>query len=123
MLSRKGGFFVWRPADLELLEQFMQANGFGTADVALRGGGGDAQVGFQYLGFTHWNSNLLAVNHLLAGVKKAYYLYILRATWGERIVNPYDPGNTSGISIVHRADFREKVWTRNKPVIFDINVV
>lgn len=25
MLSRNGGFFVWRPADLELLEQFMQA--------------------------------------------------------------------------------------------------
>lgn len=25
LLSRNGGFFVWRPADVELLEQFMQA--------------------------------------------------------------------------------------------------
>jgi len=121
-LSRQGGFFVWRPADLELLEQFMQANGFGTADVALRAGGGDAQVGFPYLGFTHWSSNLLAANHVIAGVQKAYYMYILRATWGETIVNPYDPGQTSGISIVNRADFREKLWNKNIPVVFDVNV-
>lgn len=122
MLSRNGGFFVWRPADLELLEQFMQANGFGTADQALRAGGGDAQTGFNYLGFTHWGSNLLAANHVLAGVKKAYYMYILRETWGKRYVADPASGGDSGIGIQFRADFREMAWERYDDVLFDVNV-
>lgn len=122
MLSRDGGFIVWRPKDLELLEGFMMANGFTQADLALKGGGGDAQVGFTYFGFTHWGSNLLAANHLLAGVKKAYYLYILRSTWGSIMVDDKDPGQNSAVAIVSRIDFREQVWTKLKPVLFDINV-
>ena len=97
-------------------------NGFNTSDTALAGGGVDAQVGFSYMGFTHWSSNLLASNHLLAGVKKAYYVYILRATWGSIMVDENDPGQNSAVSIVSRIDFREQVWNKMKPVIFDVNI-
>jgi hypothetical protein len=37
-MEQNGAFIVWRPADLEILEGFMQANGYQTADTALRGG-------------------------------------------------------------------------------------
>lgn len=97
-------------------------NGFGTADTALKAGGGDAQTGFQYLGFTHWSSNLLATGHLLAGVKKAYYMYILRETWGKRYFNPYASGPTSGVEVHFRADFNEMAWERFDDVLFDLNV-
>lgn len=120
-LSKQGGFCVWFPSDIEYLEQFTQANGFVTADQALRAGGGDAQVGFPYLGFTHWSSNLLTNNHMLAGVKKAKYLYILRETWGKRYFNPNASGPTSGVEFHWRADFLEKSWTKLKPVLFDVN--
>lgn len=92
-------------------------NGFGTADVALRVGGGDAQAGFPYLGFTHWSSNLLAANHVLAGVKKAYYMYILRETWGKRYFSELASGPTLGVSINFRADFREMAWERYDDVL------
>ena len=43
-----GVFFVWRPADFELLEAFVQANGFNEADIALKNGI-PAQKAFRYM--------------------------------------------------------------------------
>ena len=74
------------------------------------------------MGVTHYTSNLLATNHLLAGVKKVYHLGILKATFGQIMVNDKDPGQVSGISVVSRVDFRENVWVKTKPVLFDVNV-
>lgn len=119
VLERFGAFIVWRPADFALLEAFMQANGFSSADKALRD---PVYGGVNFMGFTHYTSNLLAANHLLAGVKKQYKLYILKDTWGKIMVDPNDPNNQSGISVVSRADYLPKVWTRVKPVLFDVNV-
>lgn len=119
LLEQKGGFIVWRPADLELLEGFMQANGFGTADRALNGG---TYQGVQYMGMTHYSSNLLASGHVFAGVKGLYHLGILRATYGQVVVNDKDPGNVSGISVVSRVDYAGKAWLKVKPVLFDVNV-
>ncbi|MAH46245.1 hypothetical protein CMI37_10470 [Candidatus Pacearchaeota archaeon] len=119
MLNRNGGFIVWRAADLEILEAFMQANGFSTADTALTGGSRQAM---NYMGFTHYSSELLAANHLMAGVKKAPWIGIVRDTFGQIMVDDKDPNLVSGVSVVSRVDYKEKIWTNVKPVIFDINV-
>lgn len=119
LMERNGAFIVWRPADLEILEGFMQANGFSTADTALRGG---ASQGINYMGITHYSSNLLTSGHVVAGVKKAYYIGILRATYGQIMVDDKDPSQTSGIGIVSRVDFKGKVWTKMLPVLFNVTV-
>lgn len=118
MFNRNGGFFVWRPEDFELLEQFMQANGFNTADRALEDG---APRGVNYMGFTHYSSNLLASNHVVAGVKKAPWVGILRDTFGQVVVTQ-EPGDKSGVSVVSRVDFKEKIWNNVKPIVYDVNV-
>jgi len=119
LLERNGGFIVWRPADLEILEGFMQANGYATADTALKQG---FPQGIQYMGLTHYSSNLLTSGYLVAGVKKCIHLGILRDTYGQIVVNDKDPGEHSGISVVTRVDYKVKVWANTKPVLFDITV-
>jgi len=119
LFERNGGFIVWRPADFEILEAFMQANGFSTADTALKGG---AKGGVEYMGMTHYKSNLLTSGHLLAGVKKVYHLGILRDTYGAIMVNEKDPGNVSGISVVSRLDLKVKAWYKTKVLLFDVLV-
>ncbi len=120
LLERNGGFVVWRPADLEILEAFMQANGFVTADKAL---GGGAVQGVPYMGLTHYSSNQLTAGHLVAGVKKAYHMGILKDTYGQVMINDKDPGQVSGISIVSRVDYAGKCWNNVKPVLYNITVV
>lgn len=125
LLNRNGGFIVWTPADLEILEAFMQANGFMMADKALQGGGAlDAagDVGIQYMGMTHYSSNLLPANYMIAGVKQLYHLGIVKDTYGQIVVTQ-DPLNVSGIGIISRVDFAGKVWHNVKPVLFAINIV
>ena len=119
LLNRNGGFIVWRPADLEILEGFMQANGFVTADRAL--GKGAAQ-GMEYMGLTHYSSNLLATNHVMAGVKKCTTVGILKSTYGQIVVNDKDPELRSGISITSRVDYNVETWVNIKAVVLDINV-
>ena len=118
LFERNGGFIVWRPADFQILTSFMMANGFSTADTALRGG---VKGGVDYMGFTHYKSNQLTASHVFAGVKKLYHLGILSSTYGQ-IVITQDPALTSGIGVVSRVDFKGKSWTRVKPVLLDINV-
>jgi hypothetical protein len=119
LANRDGVFIVWRPADLEILEGFMQANGFVTADTALKGG---AVQGIQYMGVTHYSSNLLTAAHVLAGVKKGIHLGILQETYGQIMVDDKDPGQFSGIAVVSRVDYAVKVWNNLTTVIFDVNV-
>ena len=119
-LEANGGFVVWRPADFELLEGFVQANGFVQADLGLRAG---VKRGLEYMGLTHYHSNFLAANHDFAGVKKLHFLYLLRATYGQIVIDDKDPGQVSGVSITSRVDYQVKTWTNFKPVLLDINVV
>jgi len=119
LFERNGGFIVWRPADFEKLQSFMMANGFSTADNALKGG---VKGGIDYMGMTHYRSNLLTAGHLLAGVKKVYHLGILRDTYGAIVVNEKDPGLVSGISVTSRIDIGVKAWFKTKPVLFDVLV-
>lgn len=119
LFERYGAFIVWRPTDFEKLEAFMQANGFSTADNALKGG---VKGGVDYMGMTHYKSNLLTSGHLFAGVKKLVHLGILKATYGQVMINEKDPGNISGISIVSRLDLKVKAWAKVRPVLFDLLV-
>ena len=118
LFERNGGFIVWRPADFQVLTTYMMANGFSTADTALKGG---VKGGVDYMGFTHYKSNQLTALHVIAGIKKLYHVGILSSTYGQ-ITITQDPALTSGIGVVTRVDFQGKVWTRVKPVLFDVNV-
>lgn len=119
LMKRNGGFIVWRPEDFELLEGFVQANGFSSADDALRNG---AEDGIKYMGMTHYSSNLLTAGHLIAGVKKVATLGICQDTYGQIMVNEKDPGNVSGVSIVSRIDWKLEVWAKIKPIMFNVTV-
>jgi hypothetical protein len=120
-MEQNGVFFVWRPADLELLEAFMQANGYTSSDKALTDDPVGSNRGIQYMGATHYSSNLLAAGHVFAGVKKLLHLGIVKDTYGQVVVTE-DPLNISAIGVVSRVDYIFKVWTKVAPILFDINV-
>jgi hypothetical protein len=122
-----GFFFVWRPQDYELLEAFVQANGFSEADVALKNG---IPVGMRYMGADHYLSNDHTANHLYAGVKKMHDLGILRSTYGRAKFLEDPPADTggsagsalSGLGIVSRVDYGFQISVPNKTLVFDVNV-
>jgi len=103
-LANEYGFFIiWRPADYELLEAFVQANGFNEADIALKNG---IPVGMRYMGVDHYLSTKHASGgHLFAGVKKVgKTMGILRGTYG-KVKFIEDPAKVSGLGIVSRVDY------------------
>lgn len=120
-----GGFIIWDPKRFEILEAFAQANGFNTQDMALKEGA--SLQGFNYMGFTHYVSNSLttetSTTHIIAGVKKKYHLGILSSTYGQIVVDEFDPNRQSGIGIISRVDYKGKAWTNIKPLLFDVQVV
>jgi hypothetical protein len=128
LANQNGIFFVWRPADFELLEQFCQANGFVTADSYLKDG--LPFEGFTYMNCEHYQSNDFTASHVFAGVKNLYTIGLLKSTWGRVSVNQ-DPsisatggayGPMSGINVFTRADYGLLTPTHYLPVLFDVNV-
>ena len=119
LLDRNGASVVWRAADLEKLEGFMQANGFASADAALKGG---VKQGVYFMGVTHYSSQLLAANHVFAAVNRASHVYILKSVYGQVVVDEKDPNLLSGISVTSRVTFKEMIWNNFKPVVLDVNV-
>lgn len=122
LLERNGGFIVWRPSDMEYVEAFAQANGFNMSDAYLKSGAVGKAKGVDYMGLTHYTSNLLSGGHIIAGVKKAIHLGILKDTYGDIMVDTQDPSARSGISVVSRVDFKVMVWQRMIPVVFDVRL-
>lgn len=122
--KRNGMFIIWRYTDFEILEAFMQANGFSTADMALKDG---ALSGARYMGVDHLVSNDHTANHLFAGVKKLGSLGILNDTYGQIVINQDPPatgaGAVSGIGVVTRLDYGLAWWNNFDSILFDINVV
>ncbi len=122
VMERNGIAFFWRPADFEKLEAYAAAQGYNTADGALKDG---TSQGFRYMGAEHYSSNKLASGHLLAGVKNVLHLGICKSTYGKINVLE-DPvvsgGQISGIGINSRVDFKFKAWAKVAPVLFDILV-
>lgn len=120
-----GGFIIWDPKRFEILESFAMANGFMTQDMALKGGAN--QAGFNYMGFTHYVSNsttlVSTTRHLIAGVKQKYHLGILNTTYGQIVVDEFDPNRQSGIGIISRVDYKGKAWNNIKPMLFDVQIL
>lgn len=122
-MNQYGVGFIWRAADFELLEAFVQANGFSSADSALREG---TVEGLRYMGVDHYWSNDHAAGHVFAGVKKVQRLGILRATYGKahRIPFPAGDSNTffAGDAFFSRVDIGHLTPTAHAGLVFDINV-
>jgi hypothetical protein len=127
LAARNGIFIVWRPADMNVLESFMQANGFLSADRALNGQGAtDSEFsatagGIDYMGVTHYASNLLTAGHVIAGVKKVLHLGIVKDTYGQVVVTQ-DPLNVSGIGVISRVDYAVKAWHNVVPLLYNVLV-
>jgi hypothetical protein len=128
LANRNGVFIIWRPADFEILEAFVQANGFNTADMALKSG---TLPGFRYMGVDHYVSNKHDSGHLFAGVKKVFHLGILKSTYGQIVIDEEPAakengsntaGALSGIGIVSRVDWEFKDWSNTDDVLFDVLV-
>jgi hypothetical protein len=123
LMSQNGVAIVWRAADFEILEAFVQANGFTTADKALKEG---TVEGLRYLGVDHYWSNDNASGHLFAGVKKVQRLGILRGTYGKAHTIDFPPGDTntylSGRSFYSRVDIGHLTPAAHAGLVFDINV-
>lgn len=118
LADRNGIFIIWRYADLEILEQFAQANGFNLADTALKNG---LKSGYHFMGVDHYVSNSHTSGHLMAGVKKIEQVGILKSTYGQVVITQ-DPNLQSGIGIVSRIDYGLNVPTAHAKLLFDVNV-
>ena len=122
LMDRNGAFIVWRPADFEKLEAYVQAQGFSTADGALKDG---TSQGFKYMGVEHYTSNKMTAGHLFGGVLGVLHLGICKSTYGQihEIEDPVVSGaQISGLGINSRVDFKFKAWAKVVPVLFDILV-
>lgn len=128
MAKRNGMFIVWRPADFEILEAFVQANGYNTADHALKNG---TVEGFHYMGVDHYVSNSHTSGHLFGGVKKLFHVGICKSTYGKVYITQVpaqkeagsnEAGPLSGISVHQRLDWEFKTWTNTLPLLFDMTV-
>lgn len=125
MLARKGGFIIWREADYELVEQLASSEGFSVADETLKNGVSQVNGGFYWRGMYHYSSSKHASGHVFAGVKKAFMVGIVKATYGKvkTIINPVVSGaQISGIGLESRVDNKFKAWTKMVPVLFDVLV-
>ena len=125
MLSRNGGFIIWREADYEKVELLASSEGFNTADTVLNDGISQVNGGFKYLGIWHYSSSKHTSGHVFGGVKKAFMVGIVKSTYGrmKTIVNPVVSGaQISGVGLESRIDRKFKAWTKMVPVLFDILV-
>lgn len=123
LYRQNGGFITWRPADWTLLVQFLQANGFNTADNMITTGG---EIGMDRMGLYHYVSTSHTAGHVMAGVRKTQKFGILNSTYGKTFVNEMPASSTagslSGTQIHTRLDYGLLVPTNLKPVLFDVNV-
>ena len=123
MMSRYGVGFVWRAADFELLEAFVQANGFMSADTALKEG---TVEGLKYMGCDHYWSNDHTAGHVFAAVKKIQRLGILKALYGRAFTIPFPAGDSntffSGTAYYSRVEIGHIVPTAHAGLTLDVLV-
>jgi hypothetical protein len=123
----RGIFIVWRAKDFELLEEFVQANGFTEADISLKNGI-PVQKAFRYMGVDHYLSNSHSANHVFAGIKRTGELGILRGTYGKAkfIEDPPISVTTnapaSGLGIASRVDYSFNWPAQLAQFFIDVNV-
>lgn len=124
MMNQYGACIVWRPADFEKLEAYLQANGFNLSDETLRRGIMTEQ-GYYAFGMYHYVSNSHTANHLFAGVRKVETIGILRTTYGQIIISQ-DPSNgdgpLSGVGMTARVDYGINTKAGHASLVFDVSV-
>lgn len=124
LMNRNGVGFTWRAADFEILEAFTQANGYASADAALKEG---TVEGLHYLGADHYWSNDGAAGHIFAGVKKIQRLGILRGTYGKAHTIDFPAADTntflSGRAFYSRIDIGHLTPTAHAGLLQDVLVV
>ena len=122
-MNSNGVGAAWRTDDFELLEAFNQANGYTSADDALKNG---TVEGYHYLGIDNYWTNDGATNHVMIGVKKAHKVGILRGTYGRAHTIDFPAGDTntymSGKSFYSRVDIGQLTPNTLVPVVLDLNV-
>lgn len=122
-LASNGMGIVWRPADFEMLEAFVQANGFMTADAALKEG---TVEGMKYMNVSHYWSNDFATGHVMAAVKKMSRIGILRGTYGKAHTIPFPAADSnmffSGTAFYSRVDIGLLTPTGYASIVLDVNV-
>lgn len=122
LMESNGVFIIWRAADFEKLEAYAQAQGFNTADDALKNG---IKQGFKYMDVEHYSSNKHASGHLFGGVKKVFHCGIVKSTYGQVVVDQ-EPATASGavsaVAVIMRVDYKFRAWNKTVPVLFDILV-
>jgi hypothetical protein len=124
-MNQFGVGFVWRAADFELLEAFVQANGFMTADAALKEG---TVEGLKYMGADHmWSNdhtNAGGSIHVFAGVKKIQRLGILKSIFGKAYTIPFPAGDSntffSGTAYYSRVEIGHLTPTAHAGLVFDV---
>lgn len=123
LMNQNGVGFVWRAADFEILEAFVQANGFMSADKALKEG---TVEGLRYMAADHYWSNDHTSGHVFAGVKKVQRLGILKKTYGRAHVIEFPAADSnmffSGTAYYSRVDVGHLTPTAHAGVVFDVNV-
>ena len=123
MMNQNGAAIVWRPGDFELLEAFIQANGFMTADAALKEG---TVEGVKYMNVDHYWTNDFTAGHVFAGVKKLNRIGILRGTYGRAHTIPFPAADSntffSGTAFYSRVDIGTLVPAAYLPLLLNVNV-
>lgn len=122
MLEENGAFATVSPATFEFVEAFAQANGFGSADEALKKG---LAPQVHYLGIDWYVSNDNASDHAMAGIKKIQNLGILKGTFGKMHKFPGIAGSSggiqSGIAYHSRVDIGHLTPTDHAALVLDVN--
>ena len=122
LMARNGVGAVVSPATFEFVEAFAQANGFASADDALKNG---LAPQVKYLGITWYVSNDNATDHAFAGVRKVQRLGILQGTFGRMHKFPGIAGTSggiqSGIAFHSRVDIGHLTPTDHAAIVFDVN--
>ena len=122
LMARNGVGAVLSPASFEFVEAFAQANGFASADEALKNG---LAPQVKYLGINWYVSNDNEADHAFAGVRKIQRLGLLTGTFGRMHKFPGIAGSSggiqSGIAFHLRVDLGHLTPTDHALLVYDLN--
>ena len=122
LAARNGTCAVLDPVSFAFVEAFAQANGFSSADEALKNG---LAPQVKYLGLIWYVSNQNATDHAFAGVRKIQRIGILDKTFGKMHRFPGGGGAAdqvqSGITFHTRVDVGLLTPGAHANIVFDVN--
>jgi hypothetical protein len=121
LMDRYGVGAVVGPTTFSFLELFAMANGFASADEALKNG---LAPQIKYLGINWYVSNDNAADHAFAGVRKIQRLGLLTGTFGRMHKFPGIAGTSggiqSGIAFHTRVDLGHLTPTDHALLVYDV---